>query len=205
MDKKEFSEDKLSALYQEWFLNRSPKEIELHTLILSYQYEYFEDMICEENSLCWDIASFVVNEIDYLYLDLDSNRYRFFIADDNLSCLGRCNGNEKAIEITQQHTNDKSVILHEMIHAYEFILESKLPVIRDILLLRLYLKLKPIINDLDKRISEHAELYGQSRVTASGGKHDLVFFLKSLDLDIRCDYPLGTVCGYGRDTGEMFY
>lgn len=199
------SEVQLQEKYNIWFNSRSSQEIELSFKILDYEHVYFEDMICEENSLCWDIASFVVNEIDYLYLNLGSNRYRFYIVDDNSQYLGRCNGNENTIEITQQHTNDKSVILHEMIHAYEFILDSKLPAVRDILLLRLYLKLKPMINDLDERIVGHTELYGQSKVTASGGYHGILFFLKSLDLDIRCGYNLGTVCGYGRDSGEMFY
>lgn len=30
-----------------------------------------------------------------------------------------------------------------------------------------------------------------------GGVHDLLFLLKSFDLDLRMNYPLGTVFGYG--------
>ena len=92
-----------------------------------------------------------------------------------------------------------------MIHAYEFILSQKIPMLHEYLTLALYKKLSPLINDLDKRLSEHGEMYGQYRVTSSGGYHGLLFYLKSLDLDIRCGYSLGTVCGYGRDNGDMYY
>lgn len=199
------SEDQLCKNYNNWFNSRSTEEFQLHTSIQEYEEVYFEDMLCKEGSLCWDIGSFAINEIDFLYLELDANYYQINIVDDNPKYHGRCNGMEHLIEITQSHIKDKGIILHEMIHAYEYILQYKTPVLCELLLLRLYEKLKTLIPDLNERIASHSELYGQSKVTYYGGYHGILFFLKSLDLDIRCGYNLGTVCGYGRDSGEMFY
>lgn len=208
MDEKIFSEDKLYTLFQEWFFNRSPEEFKLYSTILDYGESYFEDMTFQENSLCWNIYSFIVENFEELYLDLSSSKwmYRFLIVEDTPEFLGQCNSLERTISITQSHINDKKTILHEMIHAYENILDSVgYSVLRENLLIALYRKLLPKISDLEQRIADHSELYSQTNVMNSGGKHDLLFFLKSLDLDIRCGYDLGTVCGYGRDTGDMWY
>ena len=199
------SEDTLSKLYQNWRSNLSQSEYHLLETILDYENRYFEDMTCEEGSLCWDISSFAVEETEYLDLNLETNLYRFYIVNDSSEYSGRHNWPERKIEITQSYINAPEVILHEMIHAYEYILQNKQPVLYDMLFLRLYHKLQSLIPDLDERISDHAEIYGQSKLSHAGGYHGILFYLKSLDLDIRCGFQLGTVCGYGRDTGDMFY
>lgn len=205
INKELLSDDELHTLYQEWFFNRSPEESKLYLNILEYENLFFEDMTFQEGSLCWGICSFLVEEFDQLYLELSASMYRCYIVDDNKSYIGECNGIEHTISITQSHIFDKAVILHEMIHAYEFILKQKYPILYEYLILAMYKKLLPIISNLDKRLSEHGEMYGQYCVTSSGGYHGLLFYLKSLDLDIRCSFDLGTVCGYGRNTGEMWY
>jgi hypothetical protein len=86
-----------------------------------------------------------------------------------------------------------------MIHAYESLLEKRWHVYHDILMISLYNELKSKIDDLDSRILNHTHSIPQVRITEQGGSHDLLFFLKSLDLDLRCGFKLGTVCGYGRD------
>lgn len=73
------------------------------------------------------------------------------------------------------------------------------PLIRELLVVELYNKLLPQVGDLRERIFNHCELYSYEKTFKEGGEHGVLFFLKSLDLDIRCGYPLGTVCGYGRD------
>lgn len=73
------------------------------------------------------------------------------------------------------------------------------PFIRDVLLLGLYNDLKGRITDLDSHILAHANIHSGTSITVEGGNHDVLFHLKSLDLDLRRGYPLGTVCGYGRD------
>lgn len=79
-------------------------------------------------------------------------------------------------------------------------LNTKKPTyLHDILFCCLYNELKTKVPDLDKRIVDYTHALRQQRITIEGGSHDLLFFLKSLDLDFRCGYKLGTVCGYGRD------
>ena len=58
--------------------------------------------------------------------------------------------------------------------------------------------LKTKIPKLDDIISSHAHLLTGSTIYYRGGLHDILFLLKSFDLDIRMGYPLGTVFGYGR-------
>ena len=65
-------------------------------------------------------------------------------------------------------------------------------------------KVLPLGNS-DDIIKSHSEFIHQSDMAVNSGEHGLLFLLKSLDLDIRFGFPLGTVCGYGRDTGEMWY
>ena len=142
---------------------------------------------------------------DDFSLELRSQYFTFHIEDLENGIMGQTNFPERKIVIAPKYKNDKSVILHEMIHAYELTLQTEHSVLNELLLITLYNKLKPQIPELDKLISEHVELYGQHCVSISGGTHGLLFYLKSLDLDLRCEYKLGTVCGYGRDTGEMWY
>ena len=74
---------------------------------------------------------------------------------------------------------------------------------RNILFFCLYNALKPKLEqdgiDLNKLISNHSHVAERQRITALGGQHDILFYLKSLDLDIKMGYELGTVCGYGRN------
>lgn len=65
--------------------------------------------------------------------------------------------------------------------------------------MHLYNKLNPEIPDLDDKIAGRANILSGMDIYIQGGKHDILFFLKSLDLDLRCGYKLGTVCGYDRD------
>ena len=53
------------------------------------------------------------------------------------------------------------------------------------------------MDGLDEIITKNAHVLNEQSLYEIGGDHDLTFFLKSLDLDIRMGYPLGTVFGYG--------
>jgi hypothetical protein len=125
-------------------------------------------------------------------------------------CLGRYDPKEQIIYIHPKYTTDKTVILHEMIHGYECILLQKGvfgQILRDTLTFCLYNSLKPKIKDLDIRVLDHSHVIRQQNLINDGGSHGILFFLKSLDLDIRLGLKPGTICGYGRDefpgnTGE---
>lgn len=92
-------------------------------------------------------------------------------------------------------------ILHELIHVYENLIDSQLATfsrfVRDNLTWTLYTDLRADIKALDNIIS--AALDRARDITEAGGKHDILFLLKSIDLDLLCGYPLGTVFGYGAE------
>ena len=87
-----------------------------------------------------------------------------------------------------------------MIHAHEQIIKDfKYRIFSENLLLQLYNKLSHKIENLDDIIKSHSEFIHQSDMAVNSGEHGLLFLLKSLDLDIRFGFPLGTVFGYGYD------
>lgn len=61
----------------------------------------------------------------------------------------------------------------------------------------LYHDLRSKIEDLDRRMERQGHIVMQEELAQFGGVHDLLFLLKSFDLDLRMNYPLGTVFGYG--------
>lgn len=98
--------------------------------------------------------------------------------------------------ISPEYANDDSVLLHEMIHVYETVLDDFPTFYRDILLWQLYKRMSRKISDLDQRIQAFTHLSDQQKLDAVGGCHDVLFLLKSFDLDIKMHYPLGSVLGY---------
>jgi len=90
-----------------------------------------------------------------------------------------------------------------MIHVYEDNFFENAMFYRDIVFLCLHNDLKAKISDFDDLIISHSHVTNGQNITLRGGEHSALFFLKSLDLDLRCGYKLGTVCGYGRDEIRM--
>lgn len=182
-------------------------ERNLYIKIGELEERFFEDMTFQEDSLCWDIYQMVSENFDDIPTGIWENGCTpKIISDDKSGLYGFVDLKDKTINMIDTYAEDESVILHEMIHAYEDItLDTILPGAGEYLLLRLYKKLNPLINDLDDRISQHMEVYSQTRINSIGGKHGLLFLLKSFDLDLRCGYELGTVCGYGRNTDDFYW
>ncbi len=192
----------LNELYNEWWDNRTPEEFALHGLCYEYEAEYFEDMTLQEGSLLNDVIETVYDYTDGIFLGID-NVLRIYVVDkceEGGNYSGRYNTEEHKMEIVRKHIDDKATILHELIHFYEHQLEEdENPIIRELLIVELYNKLSKQIPDLRQRLFDHCELYSHSETFRYSGEHGVLFYLKSLDLDIRCGFPLGTVCGYGRD------
>ena len=114
--------------------------------------------------------------------------------------------NEKDQELTipKESINDDKVLLHEMIHIYEYVIDSLPKYYHDVLFWALYSSLSKKIGGLDEGITEHAHLLNMMDITNKGGTHDILFFLKSLDLDMRMGYPFGTIFSYGKEN-ELTY
>lgn len=100
--------------------------------------------------------------------------------------------------IAPKYLKDDSAILHEMIHMHEFVVNEYPIFYHEALLWSLYSDLKNKIPELDTIINEHAHILNENILYESGGLHDILFLLKSFDLDIKKGYSLGTVFGYGR-------
>lgn len=83
------------------------------------------------------------------------------------------------------------VLLHEMVHAYEFQLSQAR---RELILVYLYGRLAKKLGESKLQtfidIHSHGALYVPD--------HSLLFLLKSLDLDVRLKKAFGTVAAYGR-------
>lgn len=111
---------------------------------------------------------------------------------------------EHKVEIDKSVSKDELVILHEMIHVYEAILEEIVDQhYHDIITIALYNDLSKKIPDLENRIVAHSHTITNNEVMLIGGRHGILFFLKSLDLDIRLNLKLGSIMGYGRDNNQL--
>ena len=115
------------------------------------------------------------------------------------NAYGQFNSLTKEMIIAPEWIHSDNVILHEMIHMYEDMIESQMPFFRDILFLVLYKSLEQRIPKLDDFITDHGQVLNQYAFNRTGGVHDILFLLKSFDLDIKQGYKLGTVFGYGME------
>lgn len=111
-------------------------------------------------------------------------------------CGGYFDKKEQLLCISTENLKDDSVILHEMIHLHEAVLEDVPLFYHDTLLWALYINLKSKIGNLDEIVLGYAHILNEQSICNQGGLHDILFLLKSLDLDIRMGYQLGTTFGY---------
>ena len=200
----------------EWYnTTANDEEKRLVDSVFEYSEEYFADFRFENGSAVSDFVEMCEYDDDgqsfdssdpfsphpdLLYFDqtvLKSLEYKVKYIDDETA--GMYSYLTHTLTISPEYLEKKDVLLHELIHIYEGVLDKLPKYYHDVLLYSLLKKLRNNIPDLDDRIILHTHLYYGAEITNSGGDHDILFFLKSLDLDLACGYPLGTVCGYGRD------
>ena len=138
-----------------------------------------------------------------------SYNFFHFKVEEMMGCDGKFNHQEQALYISpmflerKEDTEDEkkkkdSIILHELIHLHEFVINDLPLFYHDTLYWVLYTDLKEKIPELDEIITRHAHILTESKFYSKGGLHDILFLLKSLDLDIKKGYPLGTVFDYDR-------
>lgn len=118
---------------------------------------------------------------------------------------GYFSGSEQEICISSKCLNDEHTLLHEMIHLHEFVINEQPMYFHDMLYWALYRDVRKRIPKLDEIIDGHAHMLTGSTLFADGGLHDILFLLKSFDLDMKKGCPLGTVFGYGRDNEFKSY
>jgi len=176
--------------------------------VVEYDKTYFEDMRFEKGSVAGRVLlddnnnTFKKKESEEFWADpfnISLSKYTFRVREvkDGYTAA-EVNPKTKVVTIDPREAEDMNVILHEMIHAYEWELDliSLLP-FREILLIRLYDTLKGKIKNLDRMIMAYANYENQYVFTTRKyGIHGILFFLKSLDLDLRLGWPIGSVMGY---------
>jgi hypothetical protein len=177
---------------------------------MEYDEEYFSDMMFRDGSIVARYLKYKIEDRDNHSMrnccydvpveltDISENYYRFLIepSDERPACV---RDEKRIVTFTPEHSQDKTTILHELIHVHEKMLNRGLAMFREALFLSLYNHLKEKVNELDERILCHAHFIPGENITREGGSHGILFYLKSLELDIRCGLELGTICGYGRD------
>ncbi len=182
--------------YREWWNYRTRGEINLAAKAYEYDEEYFQDMLLsryikEQHEFGTDPDGGPEDEIEPGILDADFaiDSWIFKLEElDNSS--GMCSGSTRTITIDPGRTADEDALnvtlLHEMIHAYEYMLPE---IYRQYVAVRLFQKLEPLIPDLMDLIN--ADIQSEVR------EHSVLFMLKALDLDLRLNKPPGTVYSYG--------
>ena len=201
-----------AVLRREWDMTATKQDKELYYTILDFEEEYFPEMTFKADSIISKFLEYEIVEDDgsftKTYEEILSSikymNYRFYIKDiENYpygQAIGQINSEERTLIIAPEFSTDKGTILHEMIHVYVDNINNNFHMFyHDIFTLCLYNDLKSKVPELDNRILSHTHVILGQKITMQGGSHDILFFLKSLDLDLRCGYKLGTICAYGRD------
>ena len=171
-----------------------PEEMALIQKAYIVQGDLFQDMICCGNG--FERTQSLPKNLEYFALEI----YHFSIADDEYT-VGMFNEETKTLSIGKEYTDDESAWLHELIHLYEHNLES-VPgsmVFRDAVIWELYCKLRSRITDLDEIIGKYMQMDYICHIYHLGGAHDLLFFLKSLDIDLAKGWARYTTFGYDVD------
>lgn len=200
----------LDSWHFEWLKSNPPvEEIKLDQRIRDLG-DYFVDMTFEEGSSTYEMIKCqsqsedgrwqddtVVLPSELKYFNYNYFRKKVESLQDNYA--GYFDPKEQVLCISNKYLDEDRIILHEMIHLHEFVLNVLPSFYHDTVLWTLYTDLrkrKEIKNKLDKIISGCAHILSEQKIYNQGGSHDTLFLLKSLDLDIKMGYSLGTVGGY---------
>lgn len=197
------SEDKFFLWYN---TEATEEEKKLYGKILDNLSKYFMDMLFKKDTCSGSLLKVrsdnsdksTSENIESVIEELEYYGYNDFKVkiESMEDCDAYYDVEEKYICISPKSINDDSTILHEMIHLHENLLDEQPKYFHDCLLWALYSHLKGQFDNLDELITENVHIINEKKIYDKGGNHDILFLLKSLDLDIRMGYPMGTVFGY---------
>jgi hypothetical protein len=184
--------------YDGWLKTRSHAEYELQSMALTYEEKYFSDLRLTEPSIHKKLLVYQVQCDDGTWIDTSDDLN--ITVDDWIfkyrrspNWLGFCDDKHRTIYIRTglDETKHKAALLHEMIHAYEAMLSQPY---REWLLLELHKRML-------RRVSPaklHRYIAASTHTIVHNNAHGILFLLKSLELDLRFRWKLGTVFGYNR-------
>lgn len=185
--------------WEDWYYKATPEETEIYDLICRYG-NYFDDLTLQEDSITSTIFE---TNVEYPLQTFYNNlivRVREF-GDSNL--LAYYDSQYHTVTVSPKAKTEEYCILHEMIHMFDKHYDY-LNGLRDAVAWRLYYHLQKKIKELDKAILDFTKIKSLKSInrcpenpSVYKGGHDTLFLLKSFDLDMKMNYPFGTVLGYG--------
>lgn len=195
--------------YMNWYhCEASEDDKELMDKVYEFS-PLFNDMLFQPGTSTYDLVKCQYKGEDGDWKDTEFDppeelayfAYTFFKfkVDDDIDAEGFYNHHEQLLCLTHETMKQDHAILHEMIHLHESVINELPLYFHDMVYWALYKELRNRIPDLDTMITDHAHILTGSQIYANGGLHDILFLLKSLQLDICKGYPLGTVFAYGRE------
>ncbi len=185
--------------YAKWYVTCSPAEAQLRLQAIKYEERYFRDLTLQEARIRKRILRWEEEEdgrMVWYHHDTSitlGRRWIFRYCPPQSGSCGDCNFEKRTIRIFQGFSpeEEKSTLLHEMIHAYESMLS---PTWNNWLLLDLNDRMRRVFGP--RKVRRWIDLTAHIMAEQSG--HSCFFLLKSIDLDARLDWQVGTTFAYGR-------
>jgi hypothetical protein len=154
--------------------------------LVKYEKQYFKDIINNK-----------------LGCKPDSAAGAWVILTDSEEKEGCYNPQNNTFEFSEKYRLTKALLLHELLHFFQDqmdVVEREYFIIQDAETLRG--KIKDFDLFLKEFVSEWWEYCAAAGYSKNWESHEMFFFLRSIILDLRCGFPLGTVFGY--DLTESF-
>lgn len=196
--------------FPEWYSTQATTDEKLlFDKVNEFGEQFFGDMLFREGTSTYELLKFKSAPLgsddfkDDMFSppdQLDNFEYLWFHfkVEELDDCGGMFDEDNQTLTVTPATLEDEITILHELIHLHEFVINDLSMGFHDMVFWALYKDLREKIPGLDDIITDHANVVTGSNICAMGGTHNILFLLKSFDLDIRKGYPLGTVFAYGR-------
>lgn len=184
--------------YFEWYFGSADPAAKILSDKVGEFSELFGEMVFEEGSITNRYGEVEIYK-DYCDFEYYSIHYR---VEHSETDDGSYNTEEHILTVTLEQLQEDHTILHEMIHVYENLLEETSMNRHGMVCWALYKDLRTKVQGLDDLIDEVISKLMQECAYDKIGTHDILFLLKSIDLDIKMGYQLGTVFHYGGD--EIF-
>ena len=179
--------------------NSSPQSRELVEKAYKFS-DLFGDMLFDEDSITGESR---LLEGGYKELPDEIEKFSYYdmvgfeIGELDGDHLGKYDILTRTLTLTENGAKEDFIMLHELIHVHEHLLEDLPNCYMDIALFSLKKELSKTIKNLEEIIFKYNAYFIATDPHNRHFLHSTVFMLKSLDLDLKMGYDLGTVFGYG--------
>lgn len=157
-------------------------------------------LICLE-ATCFEDFTFAPRSLASKYFRNGDLGYNLGLSDISISIskkheINAFDAAKKTLHFLPDDIHKKHILLHEMIHVFEYLFCNTIPALREILTLQIYKKLSAKHLDLDAYLDQKLNRKEFLEIIDIGGPHGTLFALKALDIDDRMGWEPGTTFGY---------